>query len=268
MMLFLVLALLMASSLGFLASPPLKAARRGGQPVYLYAKRRDAFKIFGATAASSVLLPTLPTASAESQFTPGGTLVDRELGVQVGNREASPSRSPNNSNVLFSQDQYFKFGVAAPWIEPGSTEFPKQMPFVLSQQRYDTLKKYGTRVMLGVKAIEELGDVIKTSPVEEFRNKILPPDAPEYYLRPMGLLANGFLASENTGTTNELLLSRWYINEIYLDIGDIRNSNSKEDALKSYEAAKKAINSYYGMLNRVITAKIGERFQLLQDVKY
>lgn len=259
-----VFVLALSASHAFHVSPLRKV--RGGEP--LHANRRDALKIFGATTASAFLIRPVQPASAESQFTPGGTLVDRELGVQVGNSEASPSRSPNNSNVLFSQDQYFKFGVAAPWIEPGSTEFPKQMPFVLSQQRYDTLKKYGAKVMLGVKAIEELGDVIRSTPVEELRNKILPPDAPEYYLRPMGLLANGFLASENTGTTNELFLSRWYINEIYLDIGDMRNSKSREEALTSYEAAKKAINSYYGMLNRVITAKVGDKFELLNDVKY
>ena len=77
-------------------------------------------------------------------------------------------------------------------------------------------------------------------------------------------MANGFLASENTGATNELLLARWYINEIYLDIGDIRAATSEADALKSLDAAKKSINSYYGLLNRVITSKVGDPFELLK----
>lgn len=265
--------LALSASHAFYVSPAVNPVVRSSG-VSLFAEtgeaqsRRDALKIFGATAASAILLPPIQPASSDSNFTPGGTLVDRDVGVQVGNPEASPSRNPNNSNVLFAQDQYFKFGNAAPWIEPGSTEFPKQMPFVLSQQRYDQLKKYGAKVMLGVEAVEGLGEIIKSTPAEEYRSKILPPDAPEYYLRPMGLLANGFLASENTGTTNELFLARWYINEVYLDIGDMRAAKSKEGALKPYEAAKKAINSYYGMMNRVITAKVGDKFDLLQDVQY
>ncbi len=66
------------------------------------------------TACSSWLLKPQQSLAAGT-FTPGGTLVDREVGVTVGNDEASPSRKVNNENVLFSQDNYFKFGVAAPW---------------------------------------------------------------------------------------------------------------------------------------------------------
>ena len=78
-----------------------------------------------------------------------------------------------------------------------------------------------------------------------------------------GLMANGFLASENTGTTNELLLARWYINEISLDIDDIKNASSKEDASAAYKAATKAVNSYLALLNRVMTSKVGDKFVLL-----
>jgi len=206
---------------------------------------------------SSITLPTEP--SNAGTFTPGGTLVDREVGVTVGNAEASKSRKVDNSNVLFNQDNYFKFGAAAPWIEPDSTEFPKTMTFVLSQQRYDALKKYGDRVKAGVQAVVSLEDDIKAGNYASVPNS----DDPKYALRPLGLLANGFLGSENTGTTNELLLARWYINEIYLRIGDIRNSSNEKDSMAALEAAKKSINSYYAMLNRVITNKVGNKFEYI-----
>jgi len=225
--------------------------------------RRKALQTAVTTAA--IFGPTLlinDSPASAGTFTPGGTLVDRDVGATVGNPEASLSRKFDNSNVLFGQDHYFKFGVAAPWIEPGSTEFPKTMPFTVSQQRYDTLKKYGDRVIAGVKTIDALGDVIKTG-AGEYRSRVADPSAPEYALRPMGLMANGFLASENTGTTNELLLARWYINEIYLAVGDIQGASSEQAALKSYVAAKKAVNSYLGMINRVITPKVGDKFELL-----
>jgi hypothetical protein len=207
-------------------------------------------------------LPALlmnPQVSLAGTFTPGGTLVDRDVGVTVGNPEASPSRKVDNSNVLFSQDNYFKFGVAAPWIEADSTEFPKTMPFVLSQQRYDNLKKYGDRVKSGAEAVKGLEADIKAGNYASISNG----DDPKYALRPLGLMANGFLASENTGTTNELLLARWYINEAYLRLFDISKATSESEALVAHDAAKKAINSYFAMMNRSISSKVGNKFDYI-----
>lgn len=221
-------------------------------------KSRRGFLTVPLLTCSALLIKPQPSFSAGS-FTPGGTLVDRELGATVGNPEASPSRKQNNENVLFQQDNYFKFGVAAPWIEPDTIEFPKTMPFVLSQQRYDALKKYGERVKSGAQALKNIDAQITEGKFASIPGR----DDPIYALRPLGLQANGFLASENSGTTNELLLARWYINEIYLRIDDIQNAPSTSEALKAHEAAKKAMNSYFSMLNRVITSKVGNKFDYI-----
>ena len=161
---------------------------------------------------------------------------------------------------MFGQDYYYKFGTAPKFIPKGDTSFPVKMPFVLSQQRYDNLKKYRERVQRGIDLVASLqAEYIDTGKFASV------PDAesPEYSIRPFGLLANGFLASENTGTTNELFLARWYINEIYLDINDIKNAPSQAEASRSYANAIKALNSYLGMLNRSITSKVGDPFELL-----
>ena len=202
---------------------------------------------------------------SSNNFTPGGTLVDRPVGVTVGNADASTSRAFDNGNVLFKQDHYFKFGVAPAWIEPESVEFPKTMPFTLSQQRYDALKKYGTRVQSGLQQLVAIRDIIADSTnnnnlADRISNDL---KADAYQFRPMGLLANNFLASENTGTTNELLLSRWYINEMYLQITDIQLSKDSKDAMNHYENAKKAANSYIQLMNRVITPKVGDKLPFL-----
>ena len=192
-----------------------------------------------------------------ADFTPGGTLVDRQVGINVGNDEASRSRKVDNSNVLFAQDYYFKFGTAAPWLEPDSIEFPKTMPFTRIQQRYDALKKYQTRILGGLDRIKAL-DRINPNEVADSTA------ADVYGLRPMGLLANNMLASENSGATNELFLARWYINEVYLLISDIRNAdNSPEVARTLASSARKATNSYLTMMNRVITPKVGDKFEYL-----
>ena len=219
----------------------------------------------GVIAAADALLDEASPAWAAS-FTAGGTLVDRDVGVQVGNPEASALRRQDNSNVIFDKDHYFKFGVAAPWIPPGNTDFPKTLPFTPSQQRYDALKKYGSRVRSGAAFLASLEDSI-TKGSSDMASVIPDPSSLEagagYALRPMGLLANSFLASENTGATNELYLARWYINEVYLQLLDARSSGSLKEAAVAYKNAKKAMNSYLGMLNRVINAKVGDPFELL-----
>lgn len=203
--------------------------------------------------ASALPLLTV-TSSYAAEFAPGGTLVDYPIGVQVGNENASPSRAFDNSNVLFKQDYYFKFGTAAPFIPPGSMDFPKTMPFVPSQQRYDTLKKYGDRIKKGVVMVDSLNTL------DDIPD---PTTLDVYQLRPMGLLANGIMASENTGTTNELLLARYYINEIYLDIGDMRSAATDKDKKRAYTNAKRALNSYLGLINRNISNKVGDKLELL-----
>lgn len=219
--------------------------------------RRSLLSIGVAGTALPLLLSPLV---AVADFAPGGTLLDREVSITFGNIEASPSRAPNNSNVLFGQDNYYKFGAAAQWIEPaGSTDFPKAMPFVPSQQRYDALKKYGGRITGAVEIVGNIAGAKSATDVLEMTD-------PAYQLRAMGLLANSFLASENTGTTNELMLARWYINETYLRIGDYRAALDRGDAKEAgecYGYLKKAVNSYLTLLNRSITSKVGDQFGYL-----
>jgi len=133
------------------------------------------------------------------------------------------------------------------------------MPFVLSQQRYDALKKYGTRVTTAMETFTQIGSASSASDVPQH-------DDPVYQLRALGLLANSFLASENTGMTNELMLERWYINEMYLRIGDYRSALEKGDAKEakvSYGCLGKAMNSYLSLLNRQITSKVGDKYSYL-----
>jgi hypothetical protein len=203
------------------------------------------------------------SSGGSKSFAPGGTLVDYEVGVTVGNSEASPTRQSDNGNVLFDKDYYFKFGTAPPWIEQGSVEFPKTMPFTPSQQRYDALKKYRPRIEVALYTVIQtnLAQAIQDGSYTSLAATVA--STPEYAIRPLGLLANAFLASENTGTTNELYLARWYINEIYLHINDVTQAPNQKAAIRSYQCAIKAINSYLGMLNRVITPKVGDKFELL-----
>jgi hypothetical protein len=198
-----------------------------------------------------------------ADFTPGGTLVDYAIGVQVGNPQASASRKADNSNVLFHQDYYLKFGTAPAFINDDS--FPKTTPFVPSQQRYDALKKYKDRIQRGVELMTSIADQLDKMDGSGGSISILDSDAPEYSIRPMGLLANALLASENTGTTNELMLARWYINELVLDLSDVQRAAAggrKDEANERYKVLIQALRSYLQLMNRQINAKVGNKFAL------
>lgn len=239
--------------------------------------RRDLFHQVGvvvsggitATAASAATMAVSSANAADSNsktFAPGGTLVDYEVGVNVGNTEASLTRKADNSNVIFDKDYYFKFGTAPTWItSENEFDFPKTMPFTPSQQRYDTLKKYKSRIETSIYT-NIVNNIGKDAIPNNTYNNIPDPTSSsnEYSIRAMGLLANGFLASENTGTTNELFLARWYINEIYLRLIDIRTASDQKTAQVAYNCCIKAINSYLRMLNRVITSKVGEKFDIIE----
>lgn len=223
--------------------------------------RRDWFQsqlvmIGTTTAATLVLQPPLMANGAE--FAPGGTLItDKEIGILVNNPNASPIRKYDNSNVLFDKDYYYKFGTGIQYIEPpGNTSFPKTMPFTKSQQRYDSMKKYRERIVGSLQLLQSLPKT--TTSIADPKNK-----EDVYQLRAMGLLANGLLASENNGLPNELFVARYYINEIYLrliELSSITTDDKKEQQQQIYSAIEKATNSYLTLMNRAITAKVGEPF--------
>ena len=60
----------------------------------------------------------------------------------ASNPDASLSRDPMNSNVLFSQDFYFKYGRSPPFLQDATSEIPDggAVPFTRVQQRYDGLR--------------------------------------------------------------------------------------------------------------------------------
>jgi len=174
------------------------------------------------------------------------------------NEGASKSRQMDNSNVVFVQDQYYVTASSPPFIPQGDTSYPEKMPFVASQPRRDVLEKYRQRVQRGIDLLASLEGEIQKGDYKS----ILAAEAPEYSIRPLGLLAAGFMASDST-VPRQLYIARWYINEIYLDINDIKSAPSKEAALASHANAIKALNSVLGMVNRSITSKVGDPFVLL-----
>ena len=126
------------------------------------------------------------------------------------------------------------------------------------QQRYEQYSKYATRVQAGIDAFAAVEGQIKAGDWAK-----VDATSPAFALRTLGLLANGLMASENTSPANVVFLTRWYINEVYLDLGDVAKAKDKKDALASWARGKGALNSALIILNKEISPKVGAQFATL-----
>ena len=132
------------------------------------------------------------------------------------------------------------------------------MPFTRVQQRYEQYSKYATRCQAGIDAFAAVEGQIKAGDWAK-----VDATSPAFALRTLGLLANGLMASENTSPANVVFLTRWYVNEVYLDLGDVAKAKDKKDALASWARGKGALNSALIILNKEISPKVGAQFATL-----
>jgi hypothetical protein len=83
----------------------------------------------------------------------------------------------------------------------------------------------------------------------------------------MALFATQMLTSPNfTGPNRELLVSRYYINECAYALDGLAKSIDERDVATSlalWEFGKDSFNSYLSILNRSISSKVGDKFDLV-----
>lgn len=96
--------------------------------------------------------------------------------------------------------------------------------------------------------------------------KYLPP-APDALLK-MVLLATALLTSPNyTGPPFELLIARYYINEVAFSMKEIANAVRAKDitrAQSAWDFGADSWNSYFTIINNAIVPKVGEKFAFIQ----
>ena len=80
----------------------------------------------------------------------------------------------------------------------------------------------------------------------------------------MALFATQMLTSPNfSGPNREFLVSRYYINEIAFATQELATAIDERDrtsALALWEFGKDSWNSYFSIVNRSISPKVGEKF--------
>mmetsp|Transcript_258 Transcript_258/g.302 ORF Transcript_258/g.302 Transcript_258/m.302 type:complete len:170 (-) Transcript_258:118-627(-) len=155
--------------------------------------------------------------------------------------------------------------------------------YVSLKQKIPAYSKNAFTISLGTREYIELGERLKSiiassitvSPkeisellqyVNPGKDKSFPSPAIDSQLK-MVLLSTSLLTSPNyTGPPFELLIARFYINELNFatkEIADALNKMDIERAYRAWEFGRDSWNSYFIIINKAIVPKVGDKFDLI-----
>jgi hypothetical protein len=156
--------------------------------------------------------------------------------------------------------------------------------YVSLKQKIPAYSNYAFTISLGSKEYSELGSKLRSlsssnadisdSQILEVlqylrtsENKSTPSPAIDAQLK-MVLFATAVLTSPNyTGPPFELLIARFYINELNFatkEIASAIKSKDLERAVGAWEFGKDSWNSYFTIVNKAILPKVGDKFILIR----
>ncbi|CAB9498549.1 expressed unknown protein [Seminavis robusta] len=239
------------------------------------ASRRDALRsVIGSSAA--LLLPNLAVADDEDPYR-------FERRDRNGNKEA-----------VIREDYWYSSGVTPPrrlasslkmddpkWNAFGSCETTgsgsaatNSCTYISLKQRQPAYSKYAFSITQGAKEFQQLKPLLQqkdwnraASYVFVNANTNLPPAPVDAQLK-MVLFASLMLTSPNySGPAKELLVARFYVNEFKYAVTEIASAIQEQDApraLAAWEFGKDSFNSYSQVVNRQITAKVGDPLPFIE----
>ena len=162
--------------------------------------------------------------------------------------------------------QWNAFGSCTSSVDGGNS-----CTYVSLKQRGPAYSKYGSTIAQGAKEYETLGQILQQSnPDWKQALGLIRADlgaaAVDAELK-MILLATALTTSPNfPGPSKELLVARFYANEVHYAQGRLRTAveeRNQQDALQFWEFGKDSWNSYFQVINRSITEKVGDKFELI-----
>ena len=238
--------------------------------------RRDALQsaVFGS---AMVLVPNLALAE-ESQ---------NQYRYEIRDRN-------NNKDAIIKEDFWYTKGVTPPrklnsplvlddpkWNAFGSCETTgdgssatNSCTYISLKQRQPAYSKYGFSITQGAKEFQQLKPLLEAKDWNKAAKYVfinpdtnLPPPTVDALLK-MVLFASAMLTSPNySGSSKELLVARFYVNEFKFAVTEIGNAikaGDQERALAAWDFGKDSFNSYSQVVNRQIVPKVGDPFPLLE----
>ena len=154
---------------------------------------------------------------------------------------------------------------------------------VALNQRIQAYSKYGNAIAYGAKDFERLGRVLMqikaSSDNDNLWNeaatfvvsleKRLPPPLVDAELK-MILFATAMLTSPNFPIpSRQLLIARYYANECHFVSTELNAAIQNRDiarALQAWDYGKDSWNSYFQVVDKSISAKVGDKFQPIPEI--
>lgn len=204
-------------------------------------------------------------------------------GLALENRDRK-----NNRDALIREDYWFQTGKTPPrllttslqgddpqWNAFGSctssVDGGNSCTYVSLKQRTPAYAKYGSTIAQGAREYQTLGQILQQSNSDwEQASGLIRADlgaaTVDAELK-MILLATALTTSPNFPIpSKELLVARFYANEVHCAQRRLRaavEERNREDALRIWEFGKDSWNSYFQVVNRSITPKVGDKFELI-----
>jgi hypothetical protein len=244
--------------------------------------RRSAFGYITGAASSTLLLPSNNPAIAQEEST------TTKPSIQYENRDRK-----QNKEALIREDYWYFSGRKPPrrldidafpaddptwnaWGECTKSESTgNSCVYVSLKQRIPAYGKYAFSISLVASEYGQLGKVLKSSNVnwgeaaklvDAGGEQKIPSPAVDALLK-MALFATQMLTSPNySGPSRELLVSRYYINECAFALRQLGKALEERDvdtSLALWEFGKDSWSSYLSIVNRSISPKVGDKFQMI-----
>ena len=204
-----------------------------------------------------------------------------------------------NKDTVIREDYYWMMGKTPPrslrgalrlddpqWNAFGSCETTgdgassNSCTYVSLKQRIPAYSKYGFNIGLAAKEYKLLGkslqDAASTNSERSWATAASyvttlpqsPPPPPVDAMLKMVLFASSMLTSPNfNGPSRELLVARFYANEANFALKEIAaaiEARDGERALAAWDFGKDSWNSYFQIVNDKISAKVGDKFDLIE----
>ena len=149
--------------------------------------------------------------------------------------------------------------------------------YVSLKQRIPAYSNYAFSISLGAREFKDLGGKLRTLSSESSLNDehvldllqyVSPPSPPVDAQLKMILFAGGVLTSPNySGPPFELLIARFYVNELNFSTKEITNALQAKDverAIAAWEFGRDSWNSYFTIVNKAIVPKVGDKFSMIE----
>lgn len=253
--------------------------------------RRTAVESILGTAASSSAILFLPPASNLPAFAEGdgaSTTTTNAASYKYEDRDRN-----KNKEALIRED-YWYFSGKKPPRRLNIDAFPADDPtwnawgectksdatgnscvYVSLKQRIPAYGKYAFSIDLGATEFSKLGKILRspdpnwneaTKLVDAGFETRMPAPTVDALLK-MALFATQMLTSPNfSGPNRELLVSRYYVNECAFATRELARAIEERDAATAsglWEFGKDSWNSYLSIVNRSISPKVGDKFEMI-----